>query len=284
MLIVVLVPLPLPAVRRGRLRPRRGGLLAARRHVHRRAEHAVMHLLYSRFFVKAMRDMGRFDDAAAVMRDHGRDPEGLFDEPFLTVRNQGQILGEEHVGDIVSSDGEWDGERLVASSVLVDPTAGPDAGVVVGEIMGRTENVLQVQHGERLVAVEVPESALVEIPAIPGANDVNQLKQHLEVQRMSKSRGNVVNPDELVELYGADTVRTHLMFAFEWQKGGPGTAEGSSARGASSKTCGSWAPRHTPDAVTDRRRRRCAGAPTRRFRRSATTWSTSSGTPRSLRS
>jgi leucyl-tRNA synthetase len=38
---------------------------------------------------------------------------------------------------------------------------------------------------------------------------------------MSKSRGNVVNPDELVESYGADVVRTHLMFAFDWTKGGP---------------------------------------------------------------
>ncbi|MDH3247957.1 MAG: class I tRNA ligase family protein, partial [Acidimicrobiia bacterium] len=56
--------------------------------------------------------------------------------------------------------------------------------------------------------------------------DVNQLKHHLDVQRMSKSRGNVVNPDLLVSEYGADTVRTHLMFAFEWQKGGPWDSRG----------------------------------------------------------
>jgi len=190
------------------------------------AEHAVMHLLYARFFVKAMRDMGIFDDTASAMRTHGRDPKGLFDEPFMMVRNQGQILGEEHDGDIVVVNGEWDGDRVVAAAVVVDPAARPEADVIVGEIMGRTENVLQVQHGERLVTVEVPETALVEIPAIPGTNDVNQLKQHLEIQRMSKSRGNVVNPDELVELYGADTVRTHLMFAFEWQKGGPWDSRG----------------------------------------------------------
>jgi len=38
---------------------------------------------------------------------------------------------------------------------------------------------------------------------------------------MSKSRGNVVNPDELVQKYGADTVRAYLMFGFDWAKGGP---------------------------------------------------------------
>ena len=100
------------------------------------AEHAVMHLLYTRFFTKAMRDLGIFDATAAAMDARGRDPSGLFNEPLLVLRNQGQILGEDS-------------------------------------------------------------------------------------QRMSKSRGNVVNPDALVEQYGADTVRTHLMFAFDWMKGGP---------------------------------------------------------------
>ena len=43
---------------------------------------------------------------------------------------------------------------------------------------------------------------------------------------MSKSRGNVVDPDDLVTQYGADTVRTYLMFAYEWQKGGPWDSRG----------------------------------------------------------
>ncbi|HEY5652084.1 MAG TPA: class I tRNA ligase family protein, partial [Acidimicrobiia bacterium] len=80
--------------------------------------------------------------------------------------------------------------------------------------------------GDGVVTVEVPEGTPVLIPGIPGTNDVNQLKHHLDVQRMSKSRGNVVNPDELVAEHGADTVRTHLMFAFEWQKGGPWDSRG----------------------------------------------------------
>ncbi len=190
------------------------------------AEHAVMHLLYTRFFTKAMRDLGLFDDTAAAMRSHGRDPEGLFDEPMLMYRSQGQILGEERAGDRVVADGEWDGERLMAMSVRVDPVAAAGSGEVVGEIVRRTENVLRVDTGTDIVTVEVRADATVDIPSIAGINDVNQLRQHLEIQRMSKSRGNVVDPDELVARYGADTVRTYLMFAYEWQKGGPWDSRG----------------------------------------------------------
>jgi leucyl-tRNA synthetase len=84
------------------------------------AEHAVMHLMYFRFFVKAMRDLGLVD----------------IDEPTMVLRNQGQILGADH-------------------------------------------------------------------------------------NRMSKSRGNVQAPDELVARYGADTVRAFLMFIGPWDQGGP---------------------------------------------------------------
>ena len=88
------------------------------------AEHATMHLIYTRFFHKAGRDMG-------IMRGK---------EPMLQLRNQGQILG-------------------------------PDG------------------------------------------------------QRMSKSRGNVVDPDEQVRLYGADVVRAYLMFGYQWSEGGPWNSE-----------------------------------------------------------
>jgi leucyl-tRNA synthetase len=190
------------------------------------AEHAVMHLLYARFFVKAMRDMGVFDETAQIMRDHGKNPDGLFDEPFMVLRNQGQILGEERRGDVLAIDGTWDEGRVIAAAVRVDPDAPPESATVVGELKRRTENVLQVETATGLVTVEVPESATVDVPSIPGTNDVAQLRHHLDVQRMSKSRGNTVNPDELVEQYGTDTVRTHLMFAFEWQKGGPWDSRG----------------------------------------------------------
>lgn len=84
------------------------------------AEHACMHLLYARFFTKALRDMGYLN----------------FDEPFLSLVHQGTILG---------SDGN----------------------------------------------------------------------------KMSKSRGNVVSPDDSISKYGADVFRVYLMFGFSYVEGGP---------------------------------------------------------------
>lgn len=88
-------------------------------------EHACMHLIYTRFFTKAMRDLGLVD----------------LDEPMLRLRNQGIILGEDS-------------------------------------------------------------------------------------EKMSKSRGNVVAPDDLVQKFGADAVRIYLMFGWRWEQGGPWDSRG----------------------------------------------------------
>jgi leucyl-tRNA synthetase len=88
-------------------------------------EHATMHLIYTRFFHKAMRDIGV--------------TEG--NEPMLKLRNQGIVLGEDN-------------------------------------------------------------------------------------EKMSKSRGNVVAPDNLVQTYGADTLRAFLMFFSRWDMGGPWSSGG----------------------------------------------------------
>jgi len=45
-------------------------------------------------------------------------------------------------------------------------------------------------------------------------------------EKMSKSRGNVIAPDALVKEYGADTVRTYLMFFSRWEQGGPWNYDG----------------------------------------------------------
>ena len=45
-------------------------------------------------------------------------------------------------------------------------------------------------------------------------------------EKMSKSRGNVIAPDDLVNRYGADTVRAYLMFFARWDMGGPWNSSG----------------------------------------------------------
>ncbi|KAB2903269.1 MAG: leucine--tRNA ligase [Anaerolineae bacterium] len=196
-------------------------------------EHATMHLLYTREFTKALRDFGVYDATAEAMRRHGRNPEGQFDEPMLVLRNQGQILGEARPGHFVMASGHFEGEKLFANKVkVVDRNAPVPANFdgVAGEIIRRTERILTVDVSttvdEKLVTVEVLDGAEIDIPEIEGQNNVNQLKHRLDIQRMSKSKGNVVNPDELVAKYGADTVRAYLMFAFKFEKGGPWDSQG----------------------------------------------------------
>ena len=45
-------------------------------------------------------------------------------------------------------------------------------------------------------------------------------------EKMSKSRGNVIAPDDLVKRYGADTVRAYLMFFARWDMGAPWNSNG----------------------------------------------------------
>ncbi len=188
------------------------------------AEHATMHLLYSRWFNKALRDLGVFDQAKEIAAAHGRDINGLFDEPMLQLRNQGQILGETRLGDSIVAQGRIEHGKMFANRIeVVDSFDGKlGDGIYWGELVKRTENLLTIATPDGTnYTVEVVDGGEVIIPRIPGVNTVAQLKHHLEIERMSKSRGNVVNPDDLVKAYGADTVRAYMMFAFDWIKGGP---------------------------------------------------------------
>ena len=122
-------------------------------------EHATMHLIYTRFFHKACRDVGITEGHSGMLR----------------LRNQGMVLGE-------------DGEK------------------------------------------------------------------------MSKSRGNVIAPDDLVDAYGADTIRAFLMFFCRWEMGGPWSSGG--IEGTSRWLRRVWsavidpAPMAAPDPVLVRQLRR----------------------------
>ncbi|MBN1259058.1 MAG: leucine--tRNA ligase [Anaerolineae bacterium] len=181
------------------------------------AEHAVMHLLYTRFFTKALRDAGLLD----------------FDEPMLQLRNQGIILGEPRQGDCVEVTGSWEGNAFKATSISaypfdqpgVWPASSRDAIRVCGEVIDRDDISLKVQVGEDLIVVQVPEEIPVTIPG-KGQGTMADILYHLEVEKMSKSKKNVVSPDALVAAYGADTVRAYLMFGWRWELGGPWDSQG----------------------------------------------------------
>ncbi len=55
---------------------------------------------------------------------------------------------------------------------------------------------------------------------------ISDVLYHLDVEKMSKSKKNVVAPDSLVAEYGADTVRAYLMFGWRWEQGGPWDSQG----------------------------------------------------------
>ncbi len=147
-------------------------------------EHAVLHLLYSRFWHKVLFDLG-----------HVASPE-----PFQRLVNQGLILGETEIHAFQSALGDW----VSLSDVKDLDEEASEAGVRMVATHRKTGEKLT---GKRLAEEEVEKSGegyrLRSNPAIRA--DARSFK-------MSKSRGNVVNPDAIVGDYGADTFRLYEMY------------------------------------------------------------------------
>lgn len=139
------------------------------------AEHAVLHLLYSRFWHKVLYDRG-----------HVSVPE-----PFGRLVNQGMILGEVEYSGYVDDSGkpvsskmvrkDADGNRVTKDGSVVKTTAYTEDQVT--------------KKGEGFVL----------------SSDAS-IKIESRAFKMSKSRGNVVNPDAVVDQYGADSLRLYEMF------------------------------------------------------------------------
>jgi leucyl-tRNA synthetase len=136
------------------------------------AEHAVLHLLYSRFWHKVLHDRG-----------HVHTPE-----PFQRLVNQGMILGEMEYTAFRKA-GAW----VSAAGVDAD-TAKDKKTHEQYERVKLTEDQVE-KEGDAFVLKDAPE---VRIDA--------------RAYKMSKSRGNVINPDDVVNQYGADSLRLYEMF------------------------------------------------------------------------
>lgn len=139
------------------------------------AEHAVLHLLYARFWHKVLQDAG-----------HVQVPE-----PFGKLVHQGMILGEV----------EYTGYQLGGAFVPRDRVeSNPDGGY---RLKGSGEEVLMVRVPEEATEKKGPHIVLKADPAI---------QVEARAFKMSKSRGNVVNPDDVIREHGADALRLYEMF------------------------------------------------------------------------
>ncbi|HRI02660.1 MAG TPA: leucine--tRNA ligase [Pyrinomonadaceae bacterium] len=116
-------------------------------------DHAVMHLIYARFWTKMMRDLGLV----------------TFNEPFKRLLTQGMVVGETFFDDATGK-----------------------------KIYHMPGDVTVTRDGKGKITGAV-------------GKDGGALKYGIE--RMSKSKGNGVDPDEMVEIYGADAARLFIMFA-----------------------------------------------------------------------
>jgi leucyl-tRNA synthetase len=143
------------------------------------SEHATGHLLYSRFWVKFLYDRGMV----------------TVKEPFKKLINQGMILGMSAMVYRI------DGENTFVSKGLIEGKNVQPIHADVAMINSSDELDVEAFKNWR------PEFADSEFILENGKYLVGR-----EVEKMSKSKYNVVNPDEICSQYGADTLRMYEMF------------------------------------------------------------------------
>jgi leucyl-tRNA synthetase len=145
-------------------------------------EHAVGHLLYARFWQKFLFDRG----------------EVTKHEPFRKLINQGMILGRSNfvyqivgTSKFISKDmlGEFTDEKILQTHV--------DVNIVQNDVLNL--NAFKAWREENAQAEFV-------------LNAEGNYVCGVEVEKMSKSKYNVVNPDDIINEYGADTLRLYEMF------------------------------------------------------------------------
>jgi leucyl-tRNA synthetase len=159
------------------------------------AEHAVLHLLYARFWHKVLYDLGVV---------HTK-------EPFQKLVNQGMILGYSY--------------RYFDDNLSSDAAAKARVYSFREVTMAEGELARAADDGRALGTRWVPLSA---VRRRDGKVYHPTLELELEevVEKISNSRGNVISPDEVIAEYGADSMRLYEMFIGPLDKDAPWSTEG----------------------------------------------------------
>ncbi len=164
------------------------------------AEHAVLHLLYARFWHKVLYDRGYVS----------------MPEPFHKLVNQGMILGEtEYTGYRYPQAGAEAGAWVSATEVAADADGKPIA-----------KTTRHPQAGTRLVAVGLKPDEVTKQGEVFVLKADAAVRIESRAYKMSKARGNVVNPDQVVKDFGADALRLYEMFMGPLEAVKPWSMEG----------------------------------------------------------
>lgn len=161
-------------------------------------EHATGHLLYSRFWNK-------------FLKDRGFVPQ---EEPFKKLINQGMIQGRSNFVYRIKSD-NYERPVFVSAGLKGQYEVTPlhvDVNIVTNDVL----DVEAFKNSRHDIAGPHAEFILEDGKYICG----------VEVEKMSKSKFNVVNPDDIVERYGADTLRIYEMFLGPLEQAKPWNTNG----------------------------------------------------------
>ncbi|MXX11149.1 MAG: leucine--tRNA ligase [Nitrospira sp. SB0667_bin_9] len=158
------------------------------------AEHAVLHLLYARFWHKVLYDLGLVHTP----------------EPFQKLLNPGMILGHSYryFDNNLSDDPAFEAQAYPATEVRLDH-----------------ETPVHNKTGEEVKARWVASQDVRWEKGTPLHPVLDGLVLEEVTEKMSKSRGNVVNPDEIIAGYGTDALRLYEMFMGPLDKGAPWSSE-----------------------------------------------------------
>ena len=158
------------------------------------SEHATGHLLYSRFWVKFLKDRGFLSVG----------------EPFKKLINQGMILGESAFIHRV------EGENKLVTSSQIEGLNTQSIHVDISFV--NTSNELDIEAFKNW-RPEYKDAEFI-------TEEDGTFKVSREVEKMSKSKYNVVNPDDICTQYGADTLRMYEMFLGPLEQAKPWSTAG----------------------------------------------------------